>query len=179
MIIASCAGLVFAQDVIALKNGERIENVIVSGKTDTEIQYIQNEEILSIYRDSVALIKYSDGRVETISVNLTEDAQFAASMDSLGLDINFVKQQLDRGISLQNITLALWMDESYSQKCRTYGINALVMTQRKVHKEALKTAKEEGLKGRDARERAEEITKVSKLPIKAANEAVRRCAGEL
>ena len=38
---------------------------------------------------------------------------------------------------------------------------------------------EEGLKGKEAKERAEQIANASKLPIKAGNEAVRKCAGEL
>ena len=62
MMAISCAGIILAQDVIVRSNGERIENVVVSGKTDTEIQYIQNEEILSDARDSVLSIQYSNGR---------------------------------------------------------------------------------------------------------------------
>ena len=179
MMVISCAGFVLAQDIIALNSGERIENILVSGKTDMEIQYIQNEEILSIPRDSVLSIQYSDGRIETVSFDILTDAQFVASIDSMGLGINYVKQQLDRGVNLQTMSWILWTDESYSQKCQTYGINAYVMTRTKVYKEALKIAKEEGLKGKEAKERAEQITNASKLPIKAGNEAVRKCAGEL
>ena len=179
MMAISCAGLVLAQDIIALKGDKRIENVVVSGKTDTEIQYIQNEEILSIPRDSVQSIQYSDGRVETVSFDILTDAQFVASIDSMGLDINYVKQQLDRGVNPQTMSWILWIDESYSPKCQTYGINAYVMTRTKVYKEALKIAKEEGLTGKEAKERAEQIANASKLPIKAGNEAVRKCAGEL
>lgn len=179
MMAISCAGIILAQDVIVRSNGERIENVVVSGKTDTEIQYIQNEEILSIARDSVLSIQYSDGRIETVSFDILTDAQFVASIDSMGLDINYVKQQLDRGVNLQTMSWFLWIDESYSQKCQVYGVNAYVMTRTKVYKEALKIAKEEGLKGKEAKERAEQIANASKLPIKAGNEAVRKCAGEL
>ena len=179
MMAISCAGLVLAQDIIALKGDKRIENVVVSGKTDTEIQYIQNEEILSIPRDSVLSILYNDGRIETISSDIFTDEKFVASIDSLGLDINYVKQQLDRGVNPQTISWILWIDESYSQKCQTEGMNAYLMARTKVLKEAIKIAKEEGLKGKEAKERAEQIANASKLPIKAGNEAVRKCAGEL
>lgn len=179
MMAISCAGIVLAQDVIVLSNGERIENIFVSGKTETEVSYIQNEEVLSLPSDSVLSIQYSDGRIETVSYDISSDAQFVATIDSMGLDLNYVKQQLERGINIQTMSWFLWLDENYSQKCRTNGINALVMARTKVYKEALKTVKEEGLKGKEAKERAEQITNVSKLPIKAANEAVRKCAGEL
>lgn len=179
LMAMSCAGFTFAQDIIVLSNGERIENIVVSGRTEEEVSYIQNEEILSIPSDSVLSIQYSDGRIETVSLDILTDAQFVASIDSMGLDINYVKQQLDRGVNLQTMSWFLWLDENYSQKCRTNGINAFVMARTKVYNEALKIAKEEGLKGKDAKERAEQISNASKLPIKAANEAVRKCAGEL
>lgn len=179
IIAISCAGFALAQDVIVLKNRNRIENVFVSGKTETEIQYIQNEEFLSIPRDSVEVIFHDNGSIETISLDLSQDPQFAASIDSLGLDINYVKKQLDNGVTLQSISFALWTDERYSQKCRTVGVNAYVMAYSKIYQECLKKAKEEGLKGKEAKEKATLEVQSSKVPIKAANEAVRECAGEL
>lgn len=179
IIITSCAGLALAQDVIALKNGERIVDVFVSSKTGTEIQYIQNEEILSVPRDSVEAILYENGKLEILSSNLSQDLQFIATIDSMGLDIRYVQQQLDNGVALQNISWALWQDDSYSKKCRDVGSNAFIKTYSEVYQIALKNAKREGYKGNAAIEKATQEAVSSKLPMKVANEAVRRCSGEL
>ena len=179
IISISCAGLALAQDVIALKNGERIADVFVSSKTETEVQYIQNEEILSVPRDSVEAIIYENGNLETLSHNLSQDLQFIATIDSMGLDIRYVQQQLDNGVALQNISWALWQDDSYSKKCRDVGSNAFIKTYSEVYQIALKNAKREGYKGNAAIEKATQEAMSSKFPMKVANEAVRRCAGEL
>jgi hypothetical protein len=179
IIITSCAGLALAQDVIALKNGEHIADVFVSSKTETEIQYIQNEEILSVPRDSVEAIIYENGNLETLSPDLSPDVQFLALIDSIGLDIRYVKQQLDNGVTLQNISWALWQDKSYPKKCRDIGNNAFIKTYSEVYQLALKNAKREGYKGKEAIEKATQEAMYSKFPMKVANETVRRCAGEL
>lgn len=179
MIITSCAGFCLAQDVLVLKNGERIQDVFVSGKTNVEISYIQGEEVFSIPRDSVEAILHENGNIETVASDVLQDPQFSATIDSMGLDLSYIKQQVDRGIAIQNLSWILWQDEAYSQKCRNLGLNAFVVTHTKVYQEALKKAKKEGLKGAEAIEAAHKDASASKLPVKAGNEAVRECAGEL
>lgn len=179
IIITSCAGLALAQDVIALKNGERIADVFVSSKTETEIQYIQNEEILSVPRDSVEVILYENGKLEILSSNLSQDLQFIATIDSMGLDIRYVRQQLDNGVALQDISWILWQDDSYPKKCRDLGTKSYIQAYSEVYQIALKNAKREGYKGNAAIEKATQEAVSSKLPMKVANETVRRCAGEL
>ena len=175
----SCAGFVLAQDIIALKNGKRINNVFVSGKTETKIQYIQNEEILSVPRDSVEAIFHENGSIETISIDLSQDPQFMAMIDSMGLDINYVKQQLDRGVDIQHISWTLWEDENYSNKCRKVGTQAYMRAVGEVALERYKEYKKAGMKNQEAQKQAYTDAVASKVPIKAANEAIRKCAGEL
>ena len=74
MIMASCAGLILAQDVIALKNGERIENVTVSSITDKTIIYLSEGNEVNIPRNSADAILYADGRYEEIKHS--DDAAF-------------------------------------------------------------------------------------------------------
>lgn len=179
MVIISCASCILAQDVLVLKNGERIQNVFVSGKTDAEVSYIQNEVILSIARDSVDAIIHENGSIETVSLDLTQDPQFVATIDSMGLDINYVKQQLDRGVDFQNLSWILWQDESYPEKCRKAGEKAYIRAVGMFALERQKEYKKAGLKNLEAQKQAYVDAYASKLPIKEANEAVRECAGEL
>lgn len=55
MMAISCAGLVLAQDIISLKNGERIENVTVSSVTDTTIVFVKNGREQNISKNIVLL----------------------------------------------------------------------------------------------------------------------------
>ena len=179
IVAVTCAVFCFAQDVISLMNGNRIENVFVSSKTETEIQYIQNEEILSVPRDSVEAIFHENGNIETISIDLSQDPQFMAMIDSMGLDINYVKQQLDRGVDLQHISWTLWEDENYSDKCRKVGTQAHMRAVGEIALERYKEYKKAGMKNQEAQKQAYTDAVASKVPIKAANEAIRKCAGEL
>ena len=66
-MIISCAGLVFAQDIIVLKTGENIEDVTVKSIMDTEILYVTPDgSDASMPRNNVSAIFHSDGRYEEI-----------------------------------------------------------------------------------------------------------------
>ena len=63
----SCAVLILAQDVISLKSGNRIENVIVSSISDTTITYVMNGREQNVSKTIVGAILYADGRYVEIS----------------------------------------------------------------------------------------------------------------
>ena len=67
IITISCAGFILAQDIVVLKSGERIENVIVSSISDTTITYVTNGSVQNISNTKVGAILYADGRYVEIS----------------------------------------------------------------------------------------------------------------
>lgn len=66
----SCAGCVFAQDIISLRDGTNIENVKVQSISDSEVTYTLKNKTISIPRNNVEAVLYEDGRFETISRTL-------------------------------------------------------------------------------------------------------------
>lgn len=66
LLVISCAGFIFAQDIIVTKAGTNIEDVTVKSITNTEIVYILNGTETTLPRSEAAAILYSDGRYEEI-----------------------------------------------------------------------------------------------------------------
>lgn len=67
IITISCAGFILAQDIVVLKSGERIENVIVSSISDTTITYVTNGREHNVSNTKVGAILYADGRYVEMS----------------------------------------------------------------------------------------------------------------
>lgn len=71
LLVISCAGFIFAQDIIVTKAGTNIEDVTVKSITNTEIVYILNGTETTLPRSEAAAILYSDGRYEEIKTPST------------------------------------------------------------------------------------------------------------
>lgn len=78
-VVTSCAGILFAQDVIALINGDRIEDVTIQSVTNEEIIYILNGKTETIPHNSAQAILYADGRYEEIKLNVISVPSSATS----------------------------------------------------------------------------------------------------
>lgn len=171
-MIISCAGIVFAQDIIALKNGQRIENVTVSSITDKEIIYVNEGNEISIPRNSADAVLYADGSYEQIKPTLVGDSASVAAAEQLGYDANELQQMMNNG---EDRKMLLWQDNSYPKECRKAGKKVYYKVFNDLYKPALKEAKEGGLSHMEAMQQA--MQKTFMAAMKASNEAVRECNG--
>lgn len=172
MVMASCARLIFAQDVIALKNGERIENVTVSSITDSVIVYVKEGEETTLPHNSVDAILYADGHYEQIKPTLVGDSAAVAAVEQLGYDANELQQIMNSG---EDRKMLLWQDKSYPKECRKKGKKVYYKVFNELYKPALKEAKDSGLSHMEAMQQA--VQKTFAAAMKASNEAVRECNG--
>ncbi len=167
-----CAGYILAQDILALKNGEQIENVQVISITDTTITYSQNGQHNSVPRNAVSAILYADGRYEEIKASLVGSNESIAAAEQFGYDANELQTLINNG---EDRKMLLWQDKTYPSECRKIGKKVYYQTFSPIYQEAYKEAKASGLKGADAMQKA--IEKAFPPAVKASNEAVRECNG--
>ncbi len=170
MIIASCAGFILAQDVLALKNGERIENVTVSSITDSVIVYVKEGEETTLPRNSVDAILYADGHYEQIKPTFIGDSATIAMVEQQGFDANELQQATNSG---DGTIVLLYQDKSYPKECRKAGKKVYYKVFKDLYNPALKEAKKSGLSNKEAMQKA--IQKTFLEAVKASNEAVREC----
>lgn len=171
-VVTFCAGILLAQDVIALKNGERIEEVNVLGITDREISYSQNGTTVVVPRNSVEAILYADGRFETIKPSLVGDSAAIANVEQLGYNAEELQAMVNNG---EDRKMLLWQDNSYPKECRKIGKKIYYKTFTPLYESAFKEAKKSGLKQMECVQKAMDA---AFLPaMKASNEAVRECNG--
>lgn len=116
--------------------------------------------------------------INQIADALASSPEFIASLDSIGLEVRHVQEQLYAGKSLQELNLLLWTDKNYSKSCRNAGLKAYYAVWEQVYQEAQKKAQHEGLKGKALTQKVITETSSSKAPIKAGNQAVLQCSGQ-
>lgn len=149
----SCAGCVFAQDIISLRDGTNIENVKVQSISDSEVTYTQKNKTISISRNNVEAVLYGDGRFESLPRTPAYDASPIKGEEPYGS----ANEERQRSVLRNEKQERLWRDKSYSKECRYMGRKVCFKTYNKALKEALKEAKD--------------------AAVKAGNEAVRECNG--
>lgn len=171
-MILSCAGIALAQDVIALKSGERIENVVVSSITDKSIVYVKNGEEISIPHNSADAVLYADGRYEQIKPTLVGDSAAIAAVEQLGYDANELQQMMNSG---EDRKMLLFQDKAYPANCRKEGKKVYYKVFNELYKPALKEAKRSGLSQFEAIQKA--MNEVFPKAMRASNETVRECNG--
>ena len=172
IIILSCAGFCLAQDIIALKNGERIEDIFVSSITNESIVYKEGEKELTIPRNSVDAILYADGRYEQIKPTLVGDSVAKAKVAELGYDAQELQAMIENG---EDRKALLWLDKSYSKECRKAGKKVYYKVFNELYQPALKEAKRSGLSQMEALQKA--MDEVFPKAMKESNETVRECNG--
>lgn len=145
----SCAGCVFAQDIILLRDGTNIENVKVQSISDSEVTYTQKNKTISIPRNNVEAVLYGDGRFESLPRTPAYDASPIKGEEPYGS----ANEERQRSVLRNEKQEQLWRDKSYSKECRHMGLKVFVETYNKALKEAYDAA------------------------VKAGNEAVRECNG--
>ena len=173
-ISISCAGIILAQDIIALKNGERIENVTVSSITDSVIVYIADENSIQLPRNSVDAILYADGRyLEIKETNVKADVETYTSQfsESVIEEHPYLKYYNRNGI-----LRAAFLDKKYSKECRKKGKEVYYKEFKALFQPALKKAKRSGLSPMKAWEQAAD--EVIPTIVEDSDKAVRECAGE-
>lgn len=149
----SCAGCVFAQDIISLRDGTNIENVKVQSISDSEVTYTQKNKTISIPRNNVEAVLYGDGRFESLPRTLAYDASPIKGEEPYGS----ANEERQRPVLRNENQELLWRDKKYSKECRYIGAKVYYKTYNEALKEALKEAYD--------------------AAVKAGNEAVRECNG--
>ncbi len=172
LILMSCAGCVFAQDIISLRDGTNIENVKVQSISDSEVTYTLKNKTISIPRNNVEAVLYEDGRFETISRTLVGDTTSIKAVEQLGYNANELQAMINNG---EDRKMLLWQDDSYPNECRKQGKKAYLKVFKNHYKPAFKIAKQSGLKPTEAMQQA--IEEAFPAAMKAGNEAVRECNG--
>lgn len=171
-LIISCAGNILAQDILSLKNGDRIENIKVLDISDSKITYSQNDSAISIARNSVAAILYADGRYEEIKATIIGNDTTLANAELWGYDAKELQALIDNG---EDRKLLLWQDSHYSKECRKKGKKVYYSTFTPIYQETIKEAKRNGASQFDAIQIAFE--KAFPVAAKASNETLRECNG--
>lgn len=161
-----------AQDVIALKNGERIEDVTIQSINNREITYTQSGNTLTIPHNSAQAILYADGRYEELKDTFVSDSASISNAEQLGYDANELQALVDRG---EDRKMLLWQDKTYSAACRKAGKKVYLKVFQEIYTPALIDAEKSGLKYTEAIQQA--VEKALQPAVKASNEAVRECNG--
>ena len=177
IMIISCAGFCLAQDIIALKNGERIENVTVSNVTDTIISYIADGDEIVLQNDSINAILYADGRyVEITTTNAKADALNTSPFTEAMIEEHPFLQYYEIDNKGRVRLKAAFLDKSYSKECRKIGQNIYDKEFKALFQPAYKKAKKSGLSFIKAQQLA--LDEVLPIIIEDSDKAVRECAGE-
>ena len=173
MVIISCAGCMLAQDVISLKNGERIENVTALSITDSVVVYMVEGKEIQLPHNSVDAILYADGRyVEIKETNVrAEDTYTSLFSDSVIEEHPYLKYYDSNGH-----LRAAFLDKTYSKECRKIGEKVYYKEFKALFRPAYKKAKKSGLSLMKASEQA--LDEVLPIIVEDSDKAVRECAGE-
>lgn len=144
LIIISCAGLIFAQDIIVTKAGTNIEDITVVSVTAENVTYNQAGSQKSIASSEVNGILYRDGRYvtppsrQTISTN-----EVTHSNDSWDIGDTH-KQQSDTKPADKNRSASFLSPEGKTSQ-RAMTSSAETKEEKKRQKEAVKACATEAL----------------------------------
>lgn len=171
-IIISCAWNLLAQDIIALKNGERIEDVQILSVDNKEVTYSTQGKTVTLPHNSVQAILYADGRYEELKATFVSDSASVAAAEQLGYNAEELQTIVDQG---EDRKMLLWQDKTYPAACRKAGKKVYFKVFQEYYAPAFKEAKKSGMKNQEAMQQA--IEKAFIPAAKASNEAVRECNG--